>query len=83
MNFKFLNLTAFSLVLFVASSTQASQITDLSERDWLNANDGLLTYDASTGLEWLDLTLTAGNSILETEVESFFGEFRWVVGWSA
>ena len=31
-----------------------------TEADWKVAGDGLITYDANTGLEWLDLTVTAG-----------------------
>lgn len=30
--------------------------------DYLTPGDGLITYDVSTGLEWLDLTATAGMS---------------------
>lgn len=70
---------AIGVVLSVlgVGSAQASVITDLSERDWLASGDGALTYDASTGLEWLDLTVTLGNSIIDTEAEIFYGEFRW------
>lgn len=45
--------------------------------------DELLTYDAETGLEWLDLTYTANDSILTGEGLSFFDasggndKFRW------
>jgi hypothetical protein len=54
-------------------------VVDMSSKDWLSAGDGLITYDASSGLEWLDLTATFGNSILETEAESFVvdGTWRW------
>lgn len=46
-------------------------ITDASliERDYQSANDGLITYDDVTGLEWLDLTATDGKqpaSLLES-----------------
>jgi len=34
----------------------------LVERDWSVAGDGALTYDTATGLEWLDVTATAGLS---------------------
>lgn len=30
------------------------------EADWKNAGDSLITYDANTGLDWLDLTVTYG-----------------------
>ena len=35
------------------------------------------TIDTSTGLEWLDLGLTADWSILDTEASAFFGPYRW------
>lgn len=44
--------TVFSLYL---SSANAA----LSSVDWQTANDGLLTRDTVTGLEWLDLSFTA------------------------
>lgn len=65
----------FSLGL--CSVANASIITDLSERDWMVIGDGALTYDSSSNLEWLDLTITKGNSILDTEAMPLFGEFRW------
>jgi len=50
----------------------------LIELDWQTSGDGLITRDSNTGLEWLDLTVTTGNSILATEADSsIFGEFRW------
>ncbi len=61
----------------IHTTANATIISDLSERDWKTNGDGLLTYDSSTGLEWLDLTLTEGNSILDTEALSLFSEFRW------
>ena len=67
-------LVTISNIVGVANATL---ITDLTERDWKVAGDKALTYDSSTGLEWLDLTWTLGNSILDTEAESFFGDFRW------
>lgn len=74
---KYLSFIAVTLSLVFIPFASATVISDLSERDWQTSNDGLITYDASTGLEWLDLSVTAGNSILDTEAESFFGEFRW------
>jgi hypothetical protein len=77
MKFKFLKTTFFGLVLSVSGFANAGLITDLSEKDWLAVGDSLITYDSSTGLEWLDLSVTRGNSILQTEQESFYGSFRW------
>lgn len=72
------NKVACMLLLLVTTVSNGAVITDLSERDWSNTGDGLLTYDSSTGLEWLDLTVTLGNSILDTEALSFYGsQFRW------
>lgn len=69
-------------VLGVASSVQAALIsTDLD-----TVGDGLVTYDNTTSLEWLDLTVTAGQSFnmalasnigwryaTNAEVENLFG----------
>jgi len=65
--------------LFIgATSVYASVITDFSTRDWGVSGDGSITFDNSTGLEWLDLTITAGNSIRDTEADTnIFGTFRW------
>ena len=77
MDFSFKKIAAVGVLALGATTAGAGVITDLSERDWLTSGDGLLTFDASSGLEWLDLTVTVGNSILDTEAASFFGEFRW------
>jgi hypothetical protein len=80
MEFKFIKTATVALIMTISSIVgvaNATLITDLTERDWKDAGDKALTYDSSTGLEWLDLTETNGNSILDTEAESYFGEFRW------
>jgi hypothetical protein len=80
MKFKFLKAVTTASIMATctfAGVANATVITELSERDWINAGDKAITYDSSTGLEWLDLTQTLGNSILATEQESFYGEFRW------
>lgn len=41
----------------------------LIERDWQISGDAALTYDTATGLEWLDLTVTAGMSYNEVAAE--------------
>lgn len=48
--FIFLNITCMT--------TQSA----LVERDWFEAGDAGITYDTASGLEWLDLTYTAGLS---------------------
>lgn len=68
----------YILTSFLLPSAYATSMEHLYERDWLTAGDGLITYDSSTGLEWLDLTVTMGNSILDTEADSsIFGPFSW------
>ncbi len=65
--------------LFAGFQANGAVISDLTERDLLSHGDGLLTFDSSTGLEWLDLDLTLGNSILDTEATSYYTSdgFRW------
>lgn len=46
------------LALCTASFNSAAIQSELEERDWRVPNDGLITYDSRTGLEWLDLTVT-------------------------
>ena len=65
------------VTMLFACTANATVIADFSERDWMVAGDKSLTFDQSTGLEWLDLTVTLGKSILATEAMSLFGEFRW------
>lgn len=65
------------VTMLFACTANATVMTDLSERDWMVAGDKSLTFDQSTGLEWLDITVTLGNSILDTEAMSLFDEFRW------
>jgi len=77
MKFKFFKSVLITLSLVVMTSANAGLISNLSERDWLSVGDGLITYDRSTGLEWLDLSLTNGNSILDTEADSLYRDFRW------
>ena len=47
-----------SILLFVSYAN-----ADLMERDLFSSGDGLVTYDPSTGLEWLDLTETFGQRV--------------------
>ena len=72
----FLNILASLALMFFAAVSQAG-LLNLSERDYLSSGDALITYDATTGLEWLDLTYTAGNSILDTEADASI----WANGW--
>lgn len=80
MKIKTLSYLVVSFLVIISNAigaVNATLISDLSARDWKVMGDNALTYDASTGLEWLDLSETYGNSILDTEAEYFYGEFRW------
>lgn len=79
MKLSFKKFAALGVLVLGSMSANSAVITDLSERDWLTSGDGLLTFDASTGLEWLDLTHTEGWSLNAVESASFFGEFRWAL----
>ena len=52
-------------LIFYSVSSHATLIA----RDWLTVNDAALTYDTATGLEWLDITVTAGFSYNEVSAE--------------
>jgi hypothetical protein len=54
------------LLLFMfAMPLQAALI----EQDWSAINDAAITYDSTTGLEWLDVTVTAGLSYNDVAAE--------------
>lgn len=57
----FIKAAIATFILLTSFNTYAALI----EQDWQNPGDGLLTRDTQTGLEWLDLTQTAGFSINE------------------
>lgn len=54
--------TIRALVLTVGAITMQANAA-LIPTNWKNAGDGLATLDTETGLEWLDLSLTAKNSL--------------------
>jgi len=56
-----------SIILLVALTTSAHAA--LIQHDWETVNDTALTYDTTTGLEWLDITVTAGLSYNEVAAE--------------
>ncbi len=64
-------------LIFYASGSYATVIGDLSARDYQTSGDALVTFDASTNLEWLDLTQTLNMSMLDTESSSYYADFRW------
>ena len=72
-------IVAGMLVLW-SISVSAAVIENLSERDWLNG-DSALTYDESTGLEWLDLDLTSGMSLNQIDSSGILNIFRWATPW--
>lgn len=66
---------AIALAAIVLHTTCArASFIDL---DWNNQNDGRITLDTMTGLEWLDLSATIGRSYDEVSLEvGPGGEFR-------
>lgn len=71
---RFAAVRAIALAAIVLHTTcaQASFI----DLDWNNPNDGRITLDTMTGLEWLDLSATIGRSYDEVSLEvGLGGEF--------
>lgn len=64
------------LVFGVAAMGHAN--ASLVSRDLFTAGDGLITYDGDTGLSWLDLTATVGQSY--NGVAGGFGGFTTALG---
>ena len=62
---------------------EAIPVSDLVSKDWMAAGDGLLTLDTNTGLEWLDLSVTATWSIMDVYNAAYLDDssdlygFRW------
>ncbi|MDH5571631.1 MAG: hypothetical protein OEY89_07690 [Gammaproteobacteria bacterium] len=65
---KTLSLKIVQTMFLLAIFTLPAQAT-LIERDWSMPSDAALTYDSATGLEWLDITLTANLSYNEVTAE--------------
>lgn len=86
------NMKLFAKSLLVGSMALASTVAnaELVNSDWLTVGDGLSVYDETSGLTWLDLSVTQGMSYndagdivnaryatwseLETLVNLFFGK---------
>ena len=60
------NLTFISLFLFLYSSVASSALVD---KDWQTIDDNALLLDTSTGLNWLDLSVTASQSFNDVNAE--------------
>jgi len=56
-----------SILLTICFSTTAQAA--LIETDWMVTNDAALTFDSVSGLEWLDITVTAGLSYNDVAAE--------------
>ena len=69
----------FVLAVMLASFVSTAQATLMTE-DLSAPGDGLLTLDTSTGLDWLNLTLTKGVSY--NDVFSGFNGFTTIFGFS-
>lgn len=63
-----------ALPLFAISATASADISNYFETDYLVSGDNQITYDAVRDLEWLDLDLTKGMSVLTAEAT--FTDFR-------
>ena len=63
--------------LFCFSQISNSALVDLYERDWVTEGDNLILYDASTGLEWLDIGATREMAFGEAESTSWFQEWSY------
>lgn len=68
---KILAISLLTSVLFSASSN-----AELISGSFLEANDNLITLDTTTGLEWLDLTLTRGMTVDAIMNDSYFAGWR-------
>jgi len=53
------NTLLLSFLIFITTPSLATLIT----KDFLNVGDNLITLDTNTGLEWLDLSVSAGQSV--------------------
>lgn len=62
-----MNKLIMNILLLTSISLPAHAV--LIEVDWQLANDTSLTYDTATGLEWLDVTETAGLSYNQVSAE--------------
>jgi len=66
-----------ALALFTSVHCHAG-IIDLLEYDYLAQGDNLITYDRSTGIQWLDVTHTQGMSILDIEASGLMNDgWEW------
>jgi len=72
---KFFTATALVAALSIPVITQAAIISV----DWKTAGDNLVTYDSSTGTQWLDVTVTANRSY--SDVSTKFGVGEEFEGW--
>jgi hypothetical protein len=63
---------AFTVVIFLFTTQVFASLLEL---DYVaGSGDKRLTFDSSSNLEWLDLTLTKGQSVVQ--VEAGFGGYR-------
>lgn len=55
------------IALLLLSAQSNAGIVGLLEYDYLSQGDNLITVDTGTGLQWLDVSYTAGESMLSIE----------------
>lgn len=55
--------TVISSFILLASFLSAGANADLIQTDWKSTGDGLASIDTTSGIEWIDLSLTRNYSI--------------------
>ena len=60
-----------ALVLCLSLVLAPAAFADLTEGDLIAGGDGLVTQDSDSGLEWLDLTATLGDTWNEAEASTY------------
>ena len=65
----FINNLFISFVLFAAFAVVNSAAGELVEANWQAADDGKITFDTETGMQWLDLTESTDLTVAEVSAE--------------
>ena len=67
-----------SVIALLISSHANAGIIDLLEYDYLSQGDNLITFDQTTNLQWLDISHTKGQSILDIEASGLIADgWQW------
>lgn len=60
--------TLLALVISASTLASATVNAELVAKDWASIGDELLSFDTNSGLNWLDLSMTLGNSYNDVEI---------------